>query len=70
MFKYDMGYNRMVKSYLHIRYINTGLGKSLPSPQIPSQGFVGWDMGFVGFVGLPGLSLINLKYYIFEKIDA
>ena len=41
-----------------------GLGKSLPSPQIPSQGLVGWDMGFVGFVGLPGLSLKSLKYNI------
>ena len=46
-----------------------GLGKFLPSPKIPSQGFVGWDMGFVGFVGLPGLSLINLIYYMFEKFD-
>ena len=30
--------------------IFTGLGKSLPSLQIPSQGFVGWDLwDFVDF---------------------
>ena len=44
--------------------MGTGLGKSLPSPQIPFQGFVGWDMGVVGFMRLLGLAIIYLKYFL------
>ena len=36
------------KSGIDLIVCFTGLGKSLPSPQIPSQGFVRWDLWDMG----------------------
>ena len=47
----------------------TKAGQIPPSPEIPSQGLVGWDLGFVGLLEIVGLSLINSKCYISENLN-